>query len=602
MCRHLLYLGEPVTLAEVLTEPPHSLYQQSWAPRLQRYGTVNADGFGVGWYPGDGEPARYRRSVPVWTDANVSELARTIRSRAVLAAVRSATAGTSQDEAAAAPFRDGRWLFSHNGAIRDWRALPDETDLGLSAADLLGLESACDSVLLWAVIGARLRGGQSPRDALAAVIRKIALVRPQARLNLLLTDGRTAFATRYGDTLWYREAPGRLLIASEPDDDTGRWREVPEHTLVEGDPSGIRLTALRPPAPRRVGAGSSGAALSGAASSGTASGPASQGRFTLEQRLPADYFAASLRADVLRGLAAPPRSLPPKWFYDAAGSELFEQITRLPEYYPTRAETEILTDRAARIAEATGARTLVELGAGSSRKTRLLLDALTEAGTLARYAPLDVSDSALIEAGEALCRDYPDLRVAATVTDFETEFALPEDTGPRLIAFLGGTIGNLDAGQRRDFFAGLREAMADGDSFLLGADLVKDPDVLVRAYDDGQGVTAAFNKNVLLVLNRELDADFDPDAFDHHALWNAEQERIEMWLRSRTAQTVKFRALDLTVEFERAEERRTEISCKFRREGLVAELGRAGFAVREWWTDAAGRFALLLAAPVAGAA
>jgi dimethylhistidine N-methyltransferase len=326
-------------------------------------------------------------------------------------------------------------------------------------------------------------------------------------------------------------------------------------------------------------------------------GTASQGRFTLEQRLPADYFAASLRADVLRGLAAPPRSLPPKWFYDAAGSELFEQITRLPEYYPTRAETEILTDRAAQIAAATRAETLVELGAGSSRKTRLLLDALTEVGTLARYAPLDVSASALTEAGEALCRDYPKLRVAATVTDFETEFALPEDVGPRLIAFLGGTIGNLDTAQRRVFFAALREAMADGDTFLLGADLVKDPDVLVRAYDDGQGVTAEFNKNVLLVLNRELEADFDPDAFDHRALWNADEERIEMWLRSRVAQTVKFRALDLTVEFERAEELRTEISCKFRRAGLVAELARAGFGVREWWTDAAGRFALLLAAP-----
>jgi len=595
MCRHLLYLGEPVTLAEVLTEPPHSLYQQSWAPRLQRYGTVNADGFGIGWYPVDGAdpaeadqagagPARYRRAVPVWTDCNLPELARTIRSRAVLAAVRSATAGTSQDECAAAPFRDGRWLFSHNGVIQDWRELPEQADLGLDGAGLLSLESACDSALLWAAASRRLRDGATAADALAAVTADIARVRPDARLNMLLTDGRTATATRWGDTLWYRETPGRLLIASEPDDDAGGWREVPEHSLIQGGPAGVRITAIRPLAGNRPGA----AALASAQYS----------RFTLEQRLPADYFAASLRADALRGLAAPPRALPPKWFYDAQGSELFEQITRLPEYYPTRAEQEILTRRAPQIAALTRARTLVELGAGSSRKTRLLLDALTETGTLERYAPLDVSASALTEAGEALCRDYPALRVAATVTDFETEFALPQDGGPRLIAFLGGTIGNLDTEQRKVFFAALREEVADGDAFLLGADLVKDPEVLVRAYDDSQGVTAAFNKNVLHVLNRELDADFDPEGFDHRAVWNAREERIEMWLRSRAAQTVKVRALDLTVEFDGGEEMRTEISVKFRREGLVAELAAAGFETREWWTDEAGRFALLLAIPV----
>ena len=597
MCRHVLYLGEPVTLAEVLTDPPHSLYQQSWAPRLQRYGTVNADGFGVGWYPvrdpdADGAdaaetgPARYRRSVPIWTDPNLPELARTIRSRAVLAAVRSATAGTSQDECAAAPFRDGRWLFSHNGAIQDWRRLPEQAGLGLDDAGLLSLESSCDSALLWAAVSRRLRDGEAASDALAAVTAEIARVRPDARLNMLLTDGHTVTATRWGDTLWYRETPGRLVIASEPDDDVGGWREVPEHSLIQGGPAGIRISAIRP--------------LPGARSGGAAVPEGVRhGRFTLEQRLPADYFASSLRADALRGLAAPPRALPPKWFYDAQGSELFEQITRLPEYYPTRAEQEILTRRAPRIAALTGARTLVELGAGSSRKTRLLLDALTEAGTLERYSPLDVSASALTEAGEALCRDYPALRVTATVTDFETEFALPEDGGPRLIAFLGGTIGNLDTAQRNVFFGALREAVADGDAFLLGADLVKDPEVLVRAYDDSQGVTAAFNKNVLHVLNRELDADFDADAFEHRAVWNAREERIEMWLRAATAQTVKIRALDLTAEFDAGEEMRTEISVKFRREGLVAELAAAGFEVREWWTDEAGRFALLLAVPVA---
>ncbi|WP_349262273.1 L-histidine N(alpha)-methyltransferase [Actinocrinis sp.] len=315
--------------------------------------------------------------------------------------------------------------------------------------------------------------------------------------------------------------------------------------------------------------------------------------------MPDDYFTVQLRKDVLDGLASAPRSLPPKWFYDAYGSELFEEITRLPEYYLTRAEQEILTQRAARIAAATRADTLVELGAGSSRKTRLLLDALTEAGTLTRYAPLDVSASALSEAGAALCRDYPALRVTATVTDFEAELALPPGDGPRLIAFLGSTIGNLDPAQRHVFFTGLRKAMAKRDTFLLGADLVKDAGVLWRAYNDSQGVTAAFNKNVLAVLNRELDADFDPDAFAHRAVWNAGQQRIEMWLRSRNAQAVKVRGLDLTLEFERGEELLTEISTKFEREALTAELARAGLRVSDWWTDAAGGFALLLAAPAA---
>jgi dimethylhistidine N-methyltransferase/ergothioneine biosynthesis protein EgtC len=579
MCRHLAYLGEPATLAEVLIEPEHSLYQQSWAPRLQRHGTVNADGFGVGWYPAsEDEPARYRRAVPIWTDSNLAELARTIRSGAILAAVRAATTGTSQDEAAAAPFRSGRWLFSHNGAIPDWRLLPEEADLSLAPSGLLALESSSDSALLWAALSARLRSGEPAPSALAAVVRDVARVRPDARLNLLLTDGSTIAATRYGDTLWYRVTPGRLVVASEPDDDTGGWVEVPEHSLLEGTVEGVRVTPLRPaPARRRDGV--------------------SDQRFTLERRLPGDYFTATLRADVLGGLAAPPRTLPPKWFYDQRGSELFEQITRLPEYYPTRAEHEILTDRAARIAEVTRARTLVEFGAGSSRKTRLLLDALTAAGSLERYAPLDVSESALIEAGEALCRDYPALRVDAVVTDFETDLALPEG-GPRLVAFLGGTIGNLDTAQRREFYTAVRGAMDGGDAFLLGADLVKDEDVLVRAYDDAQGVTAAFNKNVLLVLNREMEADFDPDAFDHKAVWNTREERIEMWLRSQVAQTVKIRALDLSIEFERGEEMRTEISVKFHREALIAELAESGFSVREWWTDAAGRFALLLAVPV----
>ncbi len=322
-------------------------------------------------------------------------------------------------------------------------------------------------------------------------------------------------------------------------------------------------------------------------------------RFTLDHRLPPDHYLAGLREDVRRGLAAPPRILSPKWFYDERGSELFEKITALPEYYLTRAEFEILSAHAEQIAAVVRARTLVELGSGSSRKTRLLLDALTAAGTLACYAPVDVSPSALTAAGAALCEEYHGLRVAASVADFEQGLALaPADPSPRLLAFLGSTLGNFDPGQRERLYAEFHRALGRDDWLLLGADLVKDPGVLVPAYNDSMGITAEFDKNVLHVINRELDADFDPDEFDHVALWNAADERIEMRLRSRKAQNVKVRALDLVVDFAAEEELRTEISAKFRREPLTAELERAGFELREWWTDRAGRFALLLARPI----
>ncbi|UGY95112.1 L-histidine N(alpha)-methyltransferase [Streptomyces gobiensis] len=320
--------------------------------------------------------------------------------------------------------------------------------------------------------------------------------------------------------------------------------------------------------------------------------------FSLEHRLPAGHFTEALRADALKGLTDQPKTLPPKWFYDARGSELFEEITGLAEYYPTRAEHEILRDHAPAIAAALPAEvhTLIELGSGSSRKTRLLLDALTRHSGLERYAPLDVSPDALRQAGEALCRDYPGLRVTATVTDYETDLTLPPE-GPRLVAFLGGTLGNLDTAERRAFYASLRRQFTGTDALLLGVDLVKDPDTLVRAYDDAQGVTAEFNKNVLHVLNRELSADFDPDTFDHRAVWNAPASRIEMRLRSRLTQTVALPALDLTVDFDRGEELRTEISVKFHRAPLTTELAHAGFTVHHWWTDPTTRFALLLATP-----
>ncbi|MCN9242282.1 L-histidine N(alpha)-methyltransferase [Streptomyces sp. RY43-2] len=327
--------------------------------------------------------------------------------------------------------------------------------------------------------------------------------------------------------------------------------------------------------------------------------------FRVTRTLPLDATDAALRDDVLHGLTLPQsldpgddgggpvlKTLPPKWFYDAYGSELFEQITELPEYYPTRAEREILLARSGEIAAATGARTLVELGSGSSEKTRHLLDALTG---LRSYVPVDVSESALRQAGQALLAERPDLDIHALIADFTTGLTLPEGTpGPRLVAFLGGTIGNLVPAERAAFLAAVRSLLEPGDALLLGTDLVKDPSVLVAAYDDDAGVTAAFNKNVLTVVNRELGADFDPAAFTHVALWDAEHEWIEMRLRSRTTQTVKIPALGLAVDFAAGEDLRTEVSAKFREERVRQELTAARLDLTHWWTDEERRFALSL--------
>jgi L-histidine Nalpha-methyltransferase len=320
----------------------------------------------------------------------------------------------------------------------------------------------------------------------------------------------------------------------------------------------------------------------------------------VERRLPDGYLTDSLRADARAGLTATPKSLPPKWFYDANGSALFEKITDLPEYYPTRAEREILRARAGQVAASTRAGTLVELGSGSSEKTRLLIDALRDIGTLRTYVPVDVSEPALVAAADSLLTQYPGLEVRAVVSDFEEHLGLPARAAgepPRLVAFLGSTIGNLFPAERAAFLARIRASLTEGDALLLGTDLVKSPAVLVAAYDDEAGVTAAFNKNVLAVLNAELGADFDLDAFDHVAAWNAEQEWIEMRLRSAAGQTVRLPAIGLTVRFAAGEEMRTEVSAKFRREGVAAELAAAGFAPRQWWTDSQNRFGLTLAVP-----
>ncbi|WP_327179485.1 L-histidine N(alpha)-methyltransferase [Streptomyces sp. NBC_01335] len=317
--------------------------------------------------------------------------------------------------------------------------------------------------------------------------------------------------------------------------------------------------------------------------------------FLLTRTLPVDATEASLRADVLAGLSRRPKTLPPKWFYDARGSELFEEITRLPEYYPTRAEREVLVAHAADIAAASGARTLIELGSGSSEKTRHLLDALP---LLHSYVPVDVSESALTGAAKALLAERPGLNVHALIADFTGGLALPGTPGPRLVAFLGGTIGNLLPEERATFLRSVRSILSPGDALLLGTDLVKEPDTLVAAYDDTSGVTAAFNKNVLEVVNRALDADFDPGAFDHVARWDADAEWIEMRLRARSALTVKIHELDLVVSFEEGEELRTEVSAKFRQERVREELDTAGLRLDQWWTDTAGRFAVSLATAV----
>lgn len=316
---------------------------------------------------------------------------------------------------------------------------------------------------------------------------------------------------------------------------------------------------------------------------------------TLSNYLAADSAATALRRDVRKGLAQSPKMLPPKWFYDSVGSDLFDQITRLPEYYPTRTEAQILRDRSPEITEAAGADTLVELGSGTSEKTRMLLDAMRDGGQLRRFIPFDVDAGVLRAAGDAIGQEYPGIEIDAVCGDFEEHLGKIPSVGRRLVAFLGSTIGNLTPGPRADFLASLSETLQPGDSVLLGTDLVKDTDRLVRAYDDSAGVTAAFNRNVLSVVNRELDADFDLDAFEHVAKWNADEERIEMWLRADAPQQVRIAGLDLDVAFGAGEEMLTEVSCKFRADGVADELAKAGLRQTHWWTDEAGDFGLSLA-------
>jgi L-histidine N-alpha-methyltransferase len=316
----------------------------------------------------------------------------------------------------------------------------------------------------------------------------------------------------------------------------------------------------------------------------------------IEVHLDADT-AATMARDVRRGLCTDPKELAPKYFYDERGSQLFEQITELPEYYPTRAERAILAERSAEIVAAAGKpQSLVELGSGSAAKTRHLLSALRDAGCLRTYVPVDISEQITHETAKLLVDEYPGLAVRGLVCDFEHHLErIPESEGGRLVAFLGGTIGNLYPDARREFLIRIAAMLGPGDGLLLGTDLVKERAWLELAYDDAGGVTAEFNKNVLSVLNRELGADFDLDAFEHVARYDAVEARMDIRLRSLAEQTVRLDQLDLSVEFVDGEEMRTEISSKFTYEKLARVYGEAGLAISGWFTDADCDYALSLA-------
>lgn len=322
------------------------------------------------------------------------------------------------------------------------------------------------------------------------------------------------------------------------------------------------------------------------------------GSIAIEVDLPQDGALAGMEEVVREGLSCPFKELPPKYFYDERGSELFERITELPEYYPTRCEREILSAHSPEIIAAAEPRTLIELGSGAASKSRVLLDAMREAGSLESYVPVDISEQITRRVAVELVGEYPGLSVKGIVCDYETHLErVPRPEGA-LIAFLGGTIGNFRPAARRSFLARIATLMYPGDRFLLGTDLVKDVATVEAAYNDSLGVTAEFNKNVLHVLNRELGANFDLDAFEHIAFWDAENEWIDIRLRALTEQFVDLRTLDMRAHFARNEEMRTEISTKFTRERIEDSYAHAGLELTDWWTDDAGLYALSLARPL----
>ena len=309
----------------------------------------------------------------------------------------------------------------------------------------------------------------------------------------------------------------------------------------------------------------------------------------------------TLAFDALDGLTRPFKEIPPKHFYDTEGSRLFEQIMGLPEYYPTRTERSILEANAAALVEETRAAELVELGSGVPTKTLLLLDAMRDAGTLDRYVPFDVSEVVLCESAKLLVERYPGIRVYGVVGDFERHLdRVPRNGDRRLIAFLGGTIGNFDAGERRSMLRKVRTQLRSEDRLLVGTDLVKDRERLEAAYNDSAGITAAFNRNVLNVINSNLEADFEPERFHHRAVYDDEHHWIEMRLHAGEAHTAAIRGLDMEVSFADGEYIRTEISCKFTEDSLEREYAGAGLELLDVYTDPERLFALSLAGPCDG--
>ena len=319
--------------------------------------------------------------------------------------------------------------------------------------------------------------------------------------------------------------------------------------------------------------------------------------YTIDVHLSPEEVRSQMRTDALKGLLGEQKSIPPVWFYDERGSRLFEAITQLPEYYPTRAERALLEAHATSIAELSKADTLVELGAGACEKTRVLLAALQETGMLSRYVPFDVSDEFLRSAVTTLSEEFDSLDIHVVIGDFHHHLAEIPAEGRRMVAFLGGTIGNLNPTQRARFLFDLNCTMTSDDSLLIGTDLVKARSRLVAAYDDSAGVTADFNRNVLHVLNEQLGADFDPDLFRHVALWNEAEQWIEMRLRAEEANEVTLTGAGITVQFDRGEEMLTEISAKFTPELVEQELSQAGFVVEGMWGADDGEFLLTLAHP-----
>jgi L-histidine N-alpha-methyltransferase len=319
--------------------------------------------------------------------------------------------------------------------------------------------------------------------------------------------------------------------------------------------------------------------------------------YTIDVHLSPEDVRSQMEADAIRGLQAVEKSIPPVWFYDERGSVLFEEITQLPEYYPTRAERRLLELHAPAIARMAQADTLVELGAGSCNKTRVILDALESSGTLARYVPFDVSDDFLRDAASTLSDEYESLAVHLVIGDFLRHLPQIPDEGRRMVAFLGGTLGNLNPEQRSRFFFDLNCTMSADDTLLLGTDLVKDRRRLVAAYDDSAGVTAEFNRNVLRVLNAQLGGDFVPERFTHVARWNELDQWIEMRLRATESHDVTLTGAGITVHFEQGEDLLTEISAKFTPEGIAAELTEANFVVEQMWGGEEGEFLLTLAHP-----